>query len=295
VINVIMYHYVRPAGAARYRLDALDVDAFESQIIDLKLRYQSLSIRDLIRTDTINDGVFLTFDDGYADHYDYVLPLLLKHGLQGAFFVPAVSVLERRILDVNKIQFTLAANPDRPALVDRIEQRVGGQYREQYHKANRFDDADTSYIKRLLQTVIPSPTREEIIEELFKKFVTSDEATFADELYMSLSDLHALEDAGMHVGGHGGAHVRLSCLDEANLELEIASTVRLLDKCRQADRVRSFCYPYGDYDSRTTDILKKNEFHLAFTTRSEKFLAGNHDRLEIPRLDTNDVGRARGP
>jgi hypothetical protein len=57
-------------------------------------------------------ALLLTFDDGYADHYQTVFPLLDRLGLQGSFFPPARAILERRVLDVNKIHFLLAGVAD---------------------------------------------------------------------------------------------------------------------------------------------------------------------------------------
>ena len=54
-------------------------------------------------------ALVLTFDDGYLDHYSFVLPILKAHQMQGSFFMPGKTFAEDTLLDVNKIHFILAS------------------------------------------------------------------------------------------------------------------------------------------------------------------------------------------
>ena len=49
----------------------------------------------------------LTFDDGYKDHYKYVMPELIKRKLSGCFFPSAENILNHKVTDTNKIHFIL--------------------------------------------------------------------------------------------------------------------------------------------------------------------------------------------
>ena len=35
-----------------------------------------------------HNSLLLTFDDGYKDHFEFVLPILEEFGIQGSFFPP---------------------------------------------------------------------------------------------------------------------------------------------------------------------------------------------------------------
>ena len=45
----------------------------------------------------------LTFDDGYKDHVNYVLPELAKNKISGFFFPVGSTVMENTVLDINII------------------------------------------------------------------------------------------------------------------------------------------------------------------------------------------------
>src|SRR5258706_3149063 len=112
-VTIVMYHYVRPLGRTRYpTLKALDLDLFRGQIDHFCRRYSVVSMADVIAAgrgaSLPQRAVLLTFDDGYSDHFQYVLPILADRKLSGTFFPPSEVVLARRMLDVNKIHFVLA-------------------------------------------------------------------------------------------------------------------------------------------------------------------------------------------
>ena len=52
-----------------------------------------------------------------------------------------------------------------------------------YAKATRFDDKDTIFCKRILQTVIPEKLRNSFTQKLFEKYVGIDEGSFSRELF----------------------------------------------------------------------------------------------------------------
>src|SRR5262245_11015143 len=172
------------------------------------------------------DAVLLTFDDGYADHVETAAPLLADLGLQGTFFVPAQPILERRVMQVNKIHFVLAALDSEAILlqllfagIDRGRGEFGlpsnEELYERYSEPNRYDTAAVTFTKRMLQSVLPIELRTAIVDDLFATLVTADEAAFADELYMSAEQVAGLLSAGMHIGAHGHSHLWMDTLPPA--------------------------------------------------------------------------------
>lgn len=94
----LMYHYVGalPEDADRFRVDlTVSVADFEDHLRYLEENgYNAITTTDLWWS--LDTGkplpprpVLLTFDDGYVDHYDNVLPLLRKYGMTGTFAVTA--------------------------------------------------------------------------------------------------------------------------------------------------------------------------------------------------------------
>ncbi len=85
------------------------------------------------------------------------------------------------------------------------------------------------------------------------------------EPMMSDDDVRAWLAAGQRIGSHTLTHPRLSDLPAAAARQELAdSRARLEDRFSQP--VRHFCYPYGDYNERTRELVGAAGYHTACTT-----------------------------
>ena len=72
-----MYHYVREDNLEYPNFNHLNIDVFKQQLDYFSENYGFLSKEDYfcsLSGSNVKDGVVLTFDDGFKDHYKYVLP-----------------------------------------------------------------------------------------------------------------------------------------------------------------------------------------------------------------------------
>ena len=304
-LTIVMYHYVRPiTGSAHPGIKGLELEAFRGQVEYVLRHHTVVSMDDAVaaaRGECVAPEcpAVLTFDDGYADHARHVFPVLREHGVSGAFFPPSEAVLERRPLDVNKVQFVLASGVDPAILVATIEDAVVTAdradvgpleaYRRELHVANRFDPAPVIYVKRMLQHALPEDLRTAIVDDLFRRYVTTDETGFADDLYLRVEDLRTMVDGGMHVGTHGHAHRWLDRLERGAQAADIDRSLALLDAVGLPRRGFTFCYPYGGFTDETKEVLEERGCAAAVTTRVGLATLSPADLLELPRLDTNDL------
>lgn len=304
-LTVVMYHYVRDLSKSKYpKIKGLDNKLFNKQIKYFKKNYNFVTINDIIdvydhNASLPNNPIILTFDDGYKDHYTNVYPVLLKNNITGCFYPPATTVLEKKVLDVNKIHFILASNSNENILIKEIFNQLdkfrmkydlesNEYYFNKYAHRNRFDNKKTIFIKRILQTGLNEKLRFIITKHLFEKYVTYDEADFSEQLYMNTNEIIEMVRDDMHFGSHGHKHYWLSSLSKKIQENEINNSIKFLRKIESFNKNWSMCYPYGDYNKDTLDILSKHKCKIAFTTKVKIANLNLDNRLEIPRMDTND-------
>ena len=93
---MLMYHYVSvpPPDADIFRLDlSVTPQAFEEQMAYLASSgYHTVRVADVVAhlangTPLPNKPIVLTFDDGYADIYESVFPILKKYRMTATFYV----------------------------------------------------------------------------------------------------------------------------------------------------------------------------------------------------------------
>lgn len=301
-LTILNYHYVRPLRRTRFpEIKGCNLEEFLSQIMHLKTYHTVITVDELIDYLRTNEGLpgnaaLLTFDDGFADHFDYVLPVLHSMELSGCFYPPAAPVLEHRLLDVHKVHFLLAGGPDPgticAALDDMITERNLGdvtEFAKTYKHPSPRDSAEVIYVKRMLQKGLSAEARSTISSELFAKYVSADEHAFAEELYCSLDQLRLMASLGMHIGSHGYEHRWLSTLDVTDQQLEIDKSKEFLKDVYGQERDNlTICYPYGDHNDATRNIARNSGFVLGLADHHGIANLASDDHWALPRVSTSD-------
>ena len=303
-LTVVMYHYVRSIEDSRYpEIKGLELNYFIEQLSFLKKNYNIVTMEDVISSldgqDLPPNSLLLTFDDGYAEHFNYVYPVLKELGVQGSFFVPVKAVVEHELLDVNKIHFILAALSNIDDIINDIKADILSykqqfdlkdfdDYFYEYALANRFDTKEVIFVKRMLQHALPEELRNLLSSKYFEKYVGINEKAFAKELYMNESQIKQLVRDGMHVGCHGYDHYWWNKLDSDLLEMELIKSKKFLMSMGCDMSQWTACYPYGSSSDSVMTELESQGCKLAFTTEVKVADIESHSKLLIPRLDTND-------
>ena len=299
-ITIITYHYVRKIKDSEYpEIKGLEIENFKRQLKYLEDNYKIIEPSDLINNEVKNlkeNLCLLSFDDGFKDHVEYVLPELEKKKIKACFFPPAASVVENILLDVHALHFILAVTKNISDLISELNllckkqgysQNDIKKYWDKYAKSNEFDTKEVIYFKRMLQFVLPSKLRKEIIKNLFKKFLKTSPNEFAKKLYMNKDDLRKLLNHGMYIGSHSYNHDWLNELSYEEQEIDIAKSLEFLKDIGAPIKAWIMCYPYGSFNENTISILKKKNCSYGFTTISG--LADlEKDPFKLFRKDTNE-------
>jgi peptidoglycan/xylan/chitin deacetylase (PgdA/CDA1 family) len=302
-LTIVMYHYVRNIKDSQYQnIKGLETDGFRRQLDYLSDNFNIIKAEvliDFVKNDIKlpKNSCLLTFDDGYKDHLTFVLPELLKRKLQGSFFPPVKPVLEREILDVNRIHFILACTKDPSKLVYDVDNLCIDHgitpvdlisFKSKFAIPSRYDTADVMYVKHVLQHVLSEEIRNSISSKLFQIYVNRTELEFADELYLSIDETKKLIESGMYVGSHGYRHLWLDKETYESQSLEIDSSLRFLKDVGASTNNWIMCYPYGAYNDDTLGILKERNCAVGLTTKVGLAKVSREFSLELARFDTND-------
>jgi len=302
-LTILMYHYVRPIIKSQYPgIKGLEFEAFKRQLDYLSSRYTFITAEQLIACSLGNGELplkscYLTFDDGFKDHIKHVMPELLSRNIQGSFFPPVDAIVKREMLDVHALHFILESRPDYRALVVELNKTYldyGGTsldielLQNTWHVPSGYDSGEVMYIKHMLQHALPFNTRSKIVAKFFKKYVGRIQSDFADELYVSTSDIKILLEHGMYVGSHGCRHVWLDKESKKSQILEIDLSLQFLKKVGAPTKDWIMCYPFGAYNNDTLSILKSRNCRIGLTTKPGLAEFNQSNMLELSRFDTND-------
>jgi len=90
--RIIIYHGICQADHTRFNSIFLTLKTFETHLQFYKKYFHLISLNDYYEQQFSNDrfNICITFDDGFANNYKYVLPLMSKYSVPVTFFITAI-------------------------------------------------------------------------------------------------------------------------------------------------------------------------------------------------------------
>ena len=268
---------------------------FANQIKILSQTYKFVGqkmVSDWIKTGDIPEGNYcmITFDDGLKQQMN-AFKWLLEHSIPAVFFVPAKPFVEKKVLDVHKLQLIRTQISD-ANLLENVNNlydiKVSAQISKEAKNQYRYDSINSQRLKYILNFVLSEDEKIVLIDDYFEKLF-GDEGKFYSSFYMGENDIKTLSRKGM-LGNHGYAHLPLATLDIHDAKEDVLKSTKIFENLTQ-ERSRSFSYPFGGksaVNESVAKILETNNYDFGLTM-CRGFNASLEQRFLLKRIDTNDA------
>ncbi len=254
-LRIINYHGCCPASLAeRFWVPPgfVTVEAFKAQ-----LQYLTSSLNILPMAEAIGrlkDGtlppraIVLTFDDGYANNFQYVYPLLRQYNAPATIFVSTAYLSSDDLFPFDYLRIIEAAVCSRKGNVCPSRQQRS---------------CSTQYFGAPLDTVLELAR---CCWERLKGQVPDEQKEVLRPL--SVAELNQFDPALVELAAHSHSHCILSQESDSRRRDEIQGSIRHLEKITSRP-VRYFAYPNGrsqDFAESDKQILREAGIEAAFTT-----------------------------
>jgi peptidoglycan/xylan/chitin deacetylase (PgdA/CDA1 family) len=288
---ILTLHHVRPPRFDRFqpnRLLEVTPRFLEGVVRWLaRSRFDVVSLdemhRRLTRGEFERRFVCITIDDGYRDTLEWAYPILRKHAIPFAVYVPTSFTDRFGELWWLALEAVVARNKRVRLLIDGKER--GFECATTAEKRHLFD--------QLYGWVRSFKTEDElraVVRDLAVRYHV-DLAAFCGELCMTWDEVATLaKDPLVTIGAHTVNHVMLAKVPEkaARTEMEMSRSVIETSLGR---RPAHFSYPVGDPTSagpREFRLAGELGFKTAVTTRPGLLFPGHRDQLmALPRISLN--------
>jgi peptidoglycan/xylan/chitin deacetylase (PgdA/CDA1 family) len=288
---ILTLHHVRPPRPDRFQPNRLL--EVTPEFLEQVVRYLRRSRLDLVSLDEMHrrltEGDFrrrfvaITIDDGYRDTLEVAYPILKRHDVPFAVYIPTSFPDRLGELWWLALEAVVARNEHICLLVDGREQSF--ECRTLADKIHAYDQ---------LYGWVRSLTTEEalrnIVRDLSARYQV-DIANFCEELCMNWEELTRLAaDPLVTIGAHTVNHVMLAKVPERSARSEMEMS-RAVIEASLGVRPEHLSYPVGDKTSagpREFRIAAELGFKTAVTTRPGVLFPSHRDHLTaLPRISLN--------
>lgn len=293
MLRVSNYHYIRPDFKASYpSIFGITPFEFKKQLLLLKNQGDFVTPVDLVSNvdkilDSNDNNLFITFDDGLKEQFDFALPILDELNIPAIFFVNSINSEEKKVSTVHKIHLLRSIISSDEFLRKLLNVPFSDSEKNNAKAIYRYDDEKSAILKYILNFKLNFKQQEEIIKGLFD--IHFEENAILEALYMTEKNLKALAQTG-YLGSHTHNHYPLGLLPAENIKFELKKTKVYLEKVTNSI-INIVSYPYGTPETCTdivADLAKKEDYKIGFTTkRGINTLGENH--LLLNRFDCNDL------
>ena len=288
---ILTLHHVRPPRPERFqpnRLLEITPSFLEDVVTDLRAaRFDLVSLDEMHRR--LTDGDFrrrfvaITIDDGYRDTLEWAYPILKRHGVPFALYVPTSFPDRIGELWWLAIEAVIARNKRVTLLIDGREQSLDCEtvadkqhaFGQLYGWARRFKSEDE--LRRA-------------VRDLSARYAV-DMVSFCEDLCMGWGELSQLAaDPLVTIGAHTVNHVMLAKVPEKSARSEMEMSRSVIDAALGI-RPQHLSYPVGDPTSagqREFRLASELGYRTAVTTRPGVLFTAHAAHLTaLPRISLN--------
>jgi peptidoglycan/xylan/chitin deacetylase (PgdA/CDA1 family) len=240
--RIMVYHGICPADPLKFKTLFISERTFEAHLKFYKRHFNVISLDDYYR-EKFSDSKFnicLTFDDGFANNYKYVLPLLAEYEMPATFFITAIQAAGYDILWNDFLGIVSKYGPDR------IEFK-GGIYLKDSNNKYRSTIDNTSLADKLRATGFKEKA------EMMKEFepLSSFKNNKPNEDYWLQMTAEQIREVAQSpwvtIGAHGHYHNDLTQISNADALNELILTKQYLEHIT-GKKIKSIAFPYGAYN-----------------------------------------------
>ena len=266
---VLMYHRILPKDDPRFNLEEpgmiVTPETFSMHMQEIKRHFDIVSLGEWVKLKQQglpfpSKACAVTFDDGWADNYEYALPILKATRTPATLFAVAEKIGTDFQFWPNSVLALLlsglSSELNRHPLFAKVTEYV----------ANSHTVIDREYAAAFIAQ-LKSYSDSEIFSALNDIQSTELLAGQLPNALMNWAQLKEMQSSGLvAIGSHTCNHVRLSAaLSDEQLQHEIKNSKRLLED-QLASSADLFCFPNGDYNEATLELVQ-NTYAAAVTTK----------------------------
>jgi peptidoglycan/xylan/chitin deacetylase (PgdA/CDA1 family) len=238
---------------------------FEMQLKYLRKYYRIIALEDIEKYSSDDNICIITFDDGWADNYEYAVPILKKYQVQATIFVTTNMIGTNTWPWPDRISFYIHNGSKEQ--IEKIYNIMAKEHNNTtFKEISRVKDKYCinelfiSYIKKLEHHKIYN-----LMNEVDEEMNPLSEVLREQRPWLNWDEISEMARNNIAFGSHTCNHAILTNTSITNAKEEISKSIQALSE-KTGKPVKLFSYPNGNYNQNILNILKEYGIKIAVTT-----------------------------
>ena len=277
-LRIIYYHRLNANNDSYYFNTGITPAIFKQQLQELSKNFKIIPLSEAMEmgNNEFQNHLCISFDDGFRECYDVILPILKALKLKATFFITEKCINNQDLLWRNKL--LAIQNLVLPQNFNKIKTA----FSEKYHLPLTDNLIQSSNVWNMA-------SKDEMADYIWGMAQIGSKKDYLEQHkpYMTESQIKSLLRDGFEIGCHTYSHPFCNKLNKAEIDEEIIkSSKRLAD--RFSTRCDTFSYPFGKSASIENEKYILNNSDL-------KILMGINDSLsnQLPSSHWERIGMER--
>lgn len=260
------------------------VEEFDSQLILFKQHFTIISVDELVAMTKDNSAItkryaVITFDDGYIDNYTKAYPVLQKHEVSAAFYIPIEYIDSPQIPWWDEIAWLIKNTKIKALQLSFWQEKIF---------INSLDiNQSIVDVLKAVKSDAKNSMKNKLIELRKATNTSMPEHIKNKPLFMNWQQLKTMSENNMHIGSHTCSHNILSHLTESEQRLEVVRSKKELEAQLNIE-ITSLAYPVGKhyaFNETTMRVTNEAGYTIAFSFISGIIRAlGIEHRFQLRRM-----------
>jgi len=282
--RVLFWHGVDINPHKSIELESISHIDFEKQLAYLMKYFNIISMEtfhnNYIKNQLGKKDIVLTFDDGYKNNLQVLLPIMIKHNLPFTVFISTNHISTGKLFPTSILRLLIYGSSLNVINIPSIQKSFNINTDEE----KRHTSIEISILLKTLSNEEVNKICQEMIQNISKEEYIELKNKYKSLQPLNWNEVKELVKHGVTIGSHCMDHI--CCHDNQSketIQFQISESKKIIEE-KLDIKCDYFAYPNGNYTSFSDTCVEEANYKLGFSTKRNLLSLNPKSTASLPRI-----------